>query len=67
MAHVPFSRHSYTGIILVLHVMNSVLVYDLDQNALEIDWQPSLELLCTHPHNFQALLVVNVRMVVLVE
>lgn len=61
-----FSRYGHLYIVLILHILNPVLRYDLDQHALEVDRETSLELLCAHPQDLQTLLVVHVWVMVLV-
>lgn len=61
------SRHRYLDIIFVIYVLYAVLGDDLDEDALEVDRKTSLKLLCTHTHDLETLLVVDIRVVVLVE
>lgn len=64
--NVPL-RHCNLYIILVLNIPDTFLRYYLDVDALEVDWETALQLLCAHPQNLHTLLVVDVWMVVLVE
>jgi hypothetical protein len=61
------SRHGNIDIVLVLNVLYAVLRDDLDEDTLEVDRKTSLKLLCTHAHDLETLLVVDVWVVVLVE
>jgi hypothetical protein len=61
-----YSRHLDVRILRIVNILYAVLGNDLEVNALEVDRQTALELLCAHAHNLQTLLVVDVRVVVLV-
>src|SRR4051812_22315229 len=61
------SRHGHLDIILVLNVLDAVFCNDFDEDALEVDRETPLELLCAHSHDLETLFVVDVRVVVLVE
>jgi hypothetical protein len=70
--HHFFSFSDHLGyrnvdIILVLDVFDAVLCDHLDVYTLEVDRHAALELLCAHSHDLEALLVVDIGMVVLVE
>lgn len=60
------SRYVHLYIVLVLNVFYAILGDNLDEDALEVDRKTSLELLCTHAHDLETFLVVDVRVVVLV-
>jgi hypothetical protein len=61
------SRYNHLHIVLVVYILDAVLCDSLDEDALEIDRKTSLEFFCAHAHNLEALFVIDVGMVVLVE
>jgi hypothetical protein len=61
-----YSRHLDVRILRIVNILYAVLGNNLEVNALEVDRQTALELLCAHAHDLQTLLVVDVRVVVLV-
>ena len=70
--HHFFSFSDHLGyrnlnIVLILDVLDAVLCDHLDEDALEVDRHAALELLCAHSHDLEALLVVDIGVVVLVE
>ena len=60
-------RTSNTLTILILHLPDPLLRNNLDQHPLKINRQSPLQLIRAHPQNLDSLLVVDVRVVVLVE
>jgi hypothetical protein len=60
------SRYFDIRILRVINILYAVLGDDLEVNTLEVDWKTTLELLCTHSHDLQTLLVVDVWVMVLV-
>jgi hypothetical protein len=64
---VRSSRYRNLHIVLVLNVLYAILCDNLDENALEVDRKTALQLLCTHAHDLETLLVIDVGVVVLVE
>lgn len=54
-------------LILVWLLPDSVLCHNLHKHTLEVNWQPSLQLIRAHPENLHALLEADVGVVVLVK
>lgn len=40
---------------IILQIDNAVLLYYFDRHALEINWQASLQFVCAHAQNLEAL------------
>ena len=53
--------------VVKVNLPNSLLINHLHQHSLEIDGQPTLQLIGAHGENLHTLLVTDVRMMVFVE
>lgn len=60
-------RHRDLYIILIFYVLDSIFRYNLDKNTLEINWQAALQFLRAHPQDLQALFVIDIWVVMLVQ